>query len=146
MKHYIYNGKSYDKIPDPFLGTSPMYDRVGSNFIPRDELFVELGGTIEDDGQLSPFEEACAQFREVCAAIGEFIGDADFRGGFDEYTIFAVSQAFLDNPILGNTLAIQWSGCNERCKYEGAKIGLDQPAWWYKCWELADAETENLNE
>ena len=27
-----------------------------------------------------------------------------------------------------------WSAANELCKYEGSKIGLGQPDWWYDCW------------
>ena len=34
---YVYNGKTYDRLPNPFMGCSPM----------TDQLFVQLGGTIE---------------------------------------------------------------------------------------------------
>jgi hypothetical protein len=125
MKHFTIDGKTYTKLPDPCRGVSPM----------TDARFVALGGIIEEDGQPTPFEAACAQFRTLCAAIGEFIGDAEFKGGFDEYTEFATSEAYAQNPVKGNELAIQWSALNELCKYEGAKIGLGQPEWWYKCWE-----------
>ena len=139
MKHYTFNGVTTNKLP----GILHLPD--GNQISPVSEAsFVEYGGTIEEDDDPTPFEEACSQFRQVCAAIGQFIGDANFRGGFDEYTAFASSQAFQNNPVLGNTLAIQWSGCNERCKYEGAKEGYQQPQWWYKCWEMA--ETENKSE
>ena len=128
MKHYTIDNKTTDYLPDPCNGVSPM----------TDERFTALGGVIEDDGQLSPFEAACAQFRTLCAAIGEFIVNAEFKGGFDEYAVFATSEAYASNPVKGNALAIQWSALNELCKYEGAKIGLGQPDWWYRCWELAD--------
>jgi len=133
MKHYIFNGKSYDTLPDPLHTDSGEVSPVSEG------TFVALGGTITDDGQPSPFEAACAQFRTLCAAIGEFIGDAEFKGGFDEYTEFATSEAYKQNPVQGNALAIQWSALNELCKYEGSKIGLPQPDWWYRCWELAEA-------
>lgn len=136
MKHYFdENGKELPDFPDPFRGVSPMHTPDGA---PNEALFVELGGSIEDDGRQSPFEAACARFRELCAAIGAFIGDSEFRGGFDEYAVFAASDAYRADPVTGNSLAIRWSALNELCKYEGAKIGLDQPGWWYKCWELAD--------
>ena len=125
MKHYIFNGKTYDKLPDPFNGCSPM----------TDERFTSLGGTIEDDGEPTSFDAACAQFRALCAEIGSFIGAPEFKGGFDEYAAFSASDAYADDPIRGNALAIRWSALNELCKYEGAKSGLGQPAWWYDCWE-----------
>lgn len=128
MKHYTINGKTTDYLPDPCNGVSPM----------TDARFVELGGTIEDDGLPTPFEAACAQFRALCASIGEFIGDPDFRGGFDEYAVFATSEAYQANPVQGDALAIQWSALNELCKYEGSKEGYGQPDWWYRCWELAE--------
>ena len=106
MKTYIFNGKTYDKLPDPFNGCSPM----------TDERFTLLGGTITDDGKPSPFESACAQFRLLCAAIGEFIGDPVFKGGFDEYAVFASSEAYAADPVTGNALAIRWSALNELCK------------------------------
>ena len=102
MKHYIFEGKTYEKLPDPFRGCSPM----------TEAHFITLGGTIEDDGEPSQFEVACAQFRELCAAIGTFIGDAEFRGGFEEYTVFAASGAYQADPVTGNGLAIRWSALN----------------------------------
>lgn len=129
MKFFEIDGKTYTKLPDPYKGVSPM----------TEERFVALGGTIEDDGQPSPFEAACAQFRALCAEIGEFIGDPEFKGGFDEFSAFAMSDAYESNPVQGNAYAIQWSALNELCKYEGAKIGLPQPNWWYRCWEANEA-------
>ena len=101
MKKYTYNNVTTDYLPDPLK-------TAGGEVSPMSEkLFVQLGGTIEDDGLPTPFEAACAQFRTLCAAIGEFIGDAEFRGGFDEYTEFATSEAYAQNPVQGNALAIQ---------------------------------------
>lgn len=136
MKHYYdTDGHEFTTPPDPYKGRSPMHNPDGSY---NDAAFRELGGTIEDDGQPTPFEAACAQFRTLCAAIGAFIGDPDFKGGFDEYTAFATSEAYQQNPVQGNALAIQWSALNELCKYEGQKAGYGQPEWWYKCWEGAE--------
>lgn len=46
MKHYTIDGKTYDKLPDPCRGVSPM----------TEERFVALGGTIDDDGEPTPKE------------------------------------------------------------------------------------------
>lgn len=133
MKHYTIFGKTYNNLPDPLK-------TAGGEVSPMTEQrFVALGGTIEDDGQPTPFEAACAQFRALCAEIGEFIGDHDFKGGFDEFSAFAMSDAYESNPVQGNAYAIQWSALNELCKYEGAKEGYGQPDWWYRCWEANEA-------
>ena len=135
MNIYEYEGETFKTLPDPFLNMSPM----------TDELFIELGGTITDDGNPSPeqeFEAACALFRTICAAIGQFIGADNFHGGFGEMASFASSEAYQANPVMGNSLAIQWSAANEQGKYFGSKIGLGQPQWWYKCWQLAGIEID----
>ena len=135
MNIYEYEGETFKTLPDPFLNMSPM----------TDELFVQLGGTITDDGNPSPeqeFEAACAQFRTICAAIGQFIGAENFHGGFGEMASFASSEAYQANPVMGNSLAIQWSAANEQGKYFGSKIGYGQPQWWYRCWQLAGIEID----
>ena len=114
-------------LPDPFKNTTPM----------TDELFVQLGGIIEENSRYDEeFEEACVMFRALCAQIGQFIGNPDFHGGFGEMASFAQSEAYQQNPVMGNTLAIQWAALNEECKYFGSRIGLGQPQWYYRCWEL----------
>ena len=80
------------------------------------------------------FNLACEQFRQVCMQIREFTGIQDFKGGFNEFASLLNSNAFQTNPVQGNTLALLWSGANEYCIYEGSKVGLGQPEWWYKCW------------
>ena len=135
MNLYSFNGQTFKALPDPFLNRSPM----------TDELFVELGGTITDDGNPTPeqeFEAACTQFRTICSAIGQFIGAENFHGGFGEMASFASSEAYQANPVMGNSLAIQWSAANEQGKYFGSKIGYGQPQWWYRCWQLAGVEID----
>ena len=135
MKLYTFDGQTFKSLPDPFQNISPM----------NDELFEQLGGTITDDGNPTPeqeFEAACAQFRTICAAIGQFIGAENFHGGFGEMASFASSEAYQANPVMGNGLAIQWSAANEQGKYFGSKIGLGQPQWWYRCWQLAGIEID----
>lgn len=129
MKYYTIDGITTKYLPDPCNGVSPM----------TEARFLELGGEIYDDGTPTheeEFEEACAMFRTLCAQIGQFIGNPDFHGGFGEMASFASSEAYQQNPVMGNTLSIQWSALNEECKYFGSRIGLNQPDWWYRCWEL----------
>lgn len=130
---YIFNGIEYTELPNPLKLAD------GSTLSPMNAtLFEQLGGEIVDDGvptREQEFQSACADFRTVCGAIGQFLGIDNFHGGFGEMASFASSDAYQANPVLGNTLAIQWSAMNESCKYFGSKIGLGQPDWWYKCWE-----------
>ena len=135
MKLYTFDGQTFKSLPDPFQNMSPM----------TDELFEQLGGTITEDDTPTPeqeFESACAQFRTICAASGQFIGAENFHGGFGEMASFASSEAYQANPVMGNGLAIQWSAANEQGKYFGSKIGLGQPQWWYRCWQLAGIEID----
>lgn len=88
------------------------------------------------------FKAACKLFRDVCSQIGEFIGDENFRGGFDDYAKFINSPAAKQSKASASLLASMWNGANEYAKYEGLKLGYGQPQWWYKCWEYTDEELE----
>ena len=85
------------------------------------------------------FKAACQQFRQICHQIGAAIEDPDFKGGFDEMQQFASSPVY--GTIEGLKLGLAWSAANENCKYTGQQIGLGQPAWWYKCWELEGSDS-----
>ena len=87
------------------------------------------------------FDDACAKFRDICYIIRQAIGDPGFKGGFEEMT--KLQQAPIYNTIEGLQLANAWSAVNDLCTYEGSKIGLGQPQWWYACWEQEEhAEPE----
>ena len=58
---YTINGKTYDKLPDPCAGCSPM----------TDARFEALGGTIVDDGEPTPAERVCASFAGLIAELEE---------------------------------------------------------------------------
>lgn len=66
MKTYHYNGIDYTTPPDPFLGRSPMHKRDGSY---NDELFIELGGTITDDGEPTPEEKFRTNLNDYLTAL-----------------------------------------------------------------------------
>ena len=118
--------------PSPEDLTAAGYERVEPSAPEPEDESEPVGRTA--------FEAACAQFRAVCAQIGEAIGDGDFKGGFDE--MIKLQQAPIYNTIQGLQMANAWSALNELCKYEGAKIGLGQPEWWRDCWRQIDAEAE----
>lgn len=61
MKHFSFEGKNYDKLPDPCKGVSPM----------TEERFVELGGIIFDDGESSPKERVHASFTALIADLAQ---------------------------------------------------------------------------
>ena len=59
MKHYTIDGKTYDTLPDPCKGVSPM----------TEDRFRDLGGEIEDDGQPSPHERVCGAFADLISDL-----------------------------------------------------------------------------
>jgi len=59
MKHYIFNGKTYDTLPDP------LHTEAGEVSPMTDERFVALGGTITDDGEPTPEQAVCGEFAEL---------------------------------------------------------------------------------
>lgn len=59
MKHYTIDGKTTDYLPDPCKGVSPM----------TDARFVELGGTVTDDGEPTPGERVCGAFADLVADL-----------------------------------------------------------------------------
>lgn len=93
---------------------------------------------------LEEFNSACAQFRRVCNQIKEAANLESFTGGFDEMVEFQRSLVY--STVAGLQLAIAWSAANELCKYTGSKVGYGQPAWWYHCWDEAEAIPEELED
>ena len=89
--------------------------------------------TIDQDE--TEFNTACSYFKQVCAEIGEMIGDSEFKGGFDDMPVFYNNSSYKTDK--GMQLAIAWSGCNSLCKHEAAKLGIGSPEWWYKCWNIS---------
>ena len=62
MKHYTIDNKTTDYLPDP------LHLNCGEISPMTEELFVRLGGTIEDDGTPTPSERVIA---ELNAAVKE---------------------------------------------------------------------------
>ena len=59
MKHFTIDNKTTDYLPDPCRGVSPMTE-------PR---FIEMGGTITDDGEQSPKERVRGAFADLIADL-----------------------------------------------------------------------------
>ena len=65
MKHYIWQSKTYDTLPDPL-------HLNGGEISPMTEkLFVQLGGTIEDDGEPTPSERVIAELNAAVKELAE---------------------------------------------------------------------------
>ena len=79
------------------------------------------------------FDNACSYFRQICQQIGTLINEPNFKGGYDDMITFYSNNQYKTDE--GMQLAIAWSGCNDLCRYEANKIGLNSPEWWYKCWQ-----------
>lgn len=137
MKQYSWNGETFNKIPDPLRLAD------GSSISPISEAkFIELGGTVEDDGKPTHQEElddACDKFIANVLDIQEFIGDTDFLGGIDQMGMLDDSQAAQDDPMTALKLAQRWAASNTRCNFFADKPDLkDQfasPAWFYYAWQ-----------
>lgn len=114
-----------------YLGDMQTGDRIAT----EEEIQHHLSSQ-EPNIDTSLFDDACTNFKRVCQMIGQFIGVEDFRGGFDEYTVFIQSEAAQSNPSQASLLASMWCGVNEYAKYEGSKLGYGQPEWWYRCWNI----------
>ena len=67
-KYFDTNGHEFQTPPDPYKGRSPMHKRDGSY---NDEAFREMGGTITDDGELSPKERVFGAFADLIADLAE---------------------------------------------------------------------------
>ena len=61
MKQYLYNGNTFNELPDPLDGVSPM----------TEARFIKLGGTITDDGEPTPQERVCASFAALIADLAQ---------------------------------------------------------------------------
>lgn len=137
MKIYTWQGNTYDKIPDPLKLAD------GSQISPVSEAtFIAHGGTVEDNGQPTHYEElcdACDVFIAVVLDIQEFIGSTDFLGGIDQMGVLEESKAAQSDKITALTLAQRWAAANTRCNFFADKPDLyDQfhsPNWFYFAWQ-----------
>lgn len=105
--------------------------------------YVEDTPPTPEPPDMTAFNAACQQFKQVCAQIALATGIEGFKGGFDEMVEFQQAQIF--NTLQGMQLATAWNAADKLCTYEAAKIGIGQPEWWYRCWE-EELKVENDEE
>ena len=135
MKIYTIFGESYDKIPNPL--TLP----DGSQLSPVSEAkFLELGGTIEDDGEPTHWEEldaACDVFIAVVLEIADKIGDPTFMGGINEQEKLLNSDYAQSHTTEALILSERWNGANLACNHFANKpdVNMQSPAWYYYAWQ-----------
>ena len=134
-KIYTWNGETYNKIPDP------LHLADGSSISPvSEEKFIELGGTVEDDGEPTHWEEldaACDVFIAVVLEIAETIGDPTFMGGINEQEKLLNSAYAKAHTTEALVLSERWNGANLACNHFANKpdVNMQSPAWYYYAWQ-----------
>ena len=116
-------------------------------WFPTDEQFIKAGyhwyiPPAPEPPDMTDFNNACVQFRAVCAQIEQAADLPGFKGGFDDMVKFQQSAVF--STLQGMQLATAWNAADKLCTYEASKIGIGQPDWWYKCWEDASLTEESV--
>ncbi len=75
-------------------------------------------------------EKLYAQFRDVCAQIGDLMRMPEFKGTYDE---------ILELPPRGNdvrldALVFKWQTLDSAIKVEATKLGYKGDQWVRNCW------------
>ena len=137
---------AYKKEINGILIDPPHNDEGNVNVHTNIPWLIEHGYTDMTDEEIAQYaasstvdradlEAAYTSFRAVCSAIGALIGNADFKGGFDEIAAFQNLESAQSQT--GIMLALRWMAADKQCTYEAAKLGIGQPAWWNECWNNA---------
>ena len=134
-KIYTFNGETYNKLPNP------LHLSDGSTLSPvTEETFVANGGTIEDDGEPTHWEEldaACDVFIAVVLEIAETIGDPTFMGGINEQEKLLNSDYAKEHTTEALVLSERWNGANLACNHFANKpdVNMQSPAWYWYAWQ-----------
>lgn len=134
-KVYIWNGETYNKIPNPLK----LED--GTSFSPVSEAaFIANGGLVEEDGEPTHWEEldaACDVFIAVVLEIAETIGDPTFMGGINEQEKLLNSDYAKEHTTEALVLSERWNGANLACNHFANKpdVNMQSPAWYYYAWQ-----------
>jgi len=65
MKTYTIGEKTFNELPDPLEFEGAYYSPM------TEERFVSLGGTVQDDGELTPKERVCESFAALIADLAQ---------------------------------------------------------------------------
>ena len=132
-----------DKYGNVWKGACPNPFRIdGLSISPMtDEEFIELGGTIEDDGEvLTPEQKAfrdsecCVQFRALVAEVQEKTGIDDFYGAYEDIPRLRQTEYAQQHPDEMSYYTSLFAALDGWCNKDAKKYGLGQPAWFYVCW------------
>ncbi len=126
----IETGQEFFTLPKIYANRSPITE-ANYALAGLEQFTVEVADPVPPDD--TEFQEACSQFKAVCAAIASNANLPGFKGGFDEMAVY--NQSSFSATLPGLKLALAWVGANELCRYLGSKLGLGSPEWWYKCWD-----------
>ena len=94
-----------EALHDALAAALPLPEYYGRNLDAFYDVLTEFGGSWRIVFRNA--DSVCQAFRTLCAEIGAFIDDSEFKGGFDEYAVFAASEAYAATPVKGNALAIR---------------------------------------
>lgn len=111
--------------------------------VPNDNYVVPPEPEPTPEDPLSDLKTACDMFRVICYEIGDLIDNPNFRGGFDELLSLNKEQQTL---IRENGLNDRINLVDRLCNHEANKLGLQAPAWWYRCWGLVEWEDQQQQE
>lgn len=82
---------------------------------------------------------ACSLFRAICVEVEAALNIENFRGGFNE--LLALTQEQHD-IIRGMGLTDRLNLADRLCNHEANKVGMEAPAWWYRCWETSSTNPD----
>lgn len=131
-------GKLFHRLPKPWRQDNKVImglndNNMGSHGWTMEE--VQEPDTITPLNTYENLNPACTLFRQVCGEISSLLNIEGFKGGFDELLSLTEEQQ----------ISLRTSGLSDKlnlvdrwCNHEANKVGLQAPAWWYRCWEVED--------
>lgn len=113
-----HNGKSTIGLTEDNMGSFGWEKITEEDPVPNLTIYTDL-------------DSATAIFRGICSEIELALSISDFRGGFDELLALTPEQ---HNTLRSTGLIDRLNLIDRLCNHEANKVGLQAPAWWYRCW------------